>query len=74
QLDSESEKLVQEAIDKLMQGRTVFVVAHRLSTIKHADNIIVMENGKIADMGRHEELIERKGLYNKLYTMQFASF
>ena len=74
QLDSESEKLVQEAIDKLMKGRTVFVVAHRLSTIKHADNIIVMEDGKIADMGRHEELIERKGLYNKLYTMQFASF
>ena len=74
QLDSESEKLVQEAIDKLMKGRTVFVVAHRLSTIKHADNIIVMEDGKIADIGRHEELIERKGLYNKLYTMQFASF
>ena len=74
QLDSESEKFVQEAIDRLMKGRTVFVVAHRLSTIKHADNIIVMENGKIADMGRHEELIERKGLYNKLYTMQFASF
>jgi ATP-binding cassette, subfamily B, bacterial MsbA len=74
QLDSESEKLVQEAIDRLMQGRTVFVVAHRLSTIKHADKIIVMENGKIADTGRHEELIEKKGLYNKLYTMQFASF
>ena len=74
QLDSESEKLVQEAIDRLMRGRTVFVVAHRLSTIKHADNIIVMENGKISDMGRHEELIERKGLYNKLYTMQFAGF
>jgi ATP-binding cassette, subfamily B, bacterial MsbA len=74
QLDSESEKLVQEAIDRLMEGRTVFVVAHRLSTIKHADKIIVMENGKIQDIGRHEELLERKGLYNKLYTMQFASF
>jgi len=74
QLDSESEKLVQQAIDRLMQGRTVFVIAHRLSTIKHADNIIVMENGRIADMGRHEDLLKKKGLYNKLYTMQFASF
>jgi ATP-binding cassette, subfamily B, bacterial MsbA len=74
QLDSESEKLVQEAIDRLMKGRTVFVIAHRLSTIKHADKIIVMENGKIEDMGRHDELIAKKGLYNKLYMMQFASF
>lgn len=74
QLDSESEKLVQEAIDRLMEGRTVFVIAHRLSTIKHADTIVVMENGRIIDKGRHEELIERGGLYNKLYTMQFESF
>jgi len=74
QLDSESEKLVQEAIDRLMEGRTVFVIAHRLSTIKHADTIVVMENGKIIDMGRHDELIERGGLYKKLYTMQFESF
>jgi subfamily B ATP-binding cassette protein MsbA len=74
QLDSESEKLVQEAIDRLMRGRTVFVVAHRLSTIKHADKIIVMEAGRIEDTGRHEELIARKGLYNKLYTMQFSGF
>ena len=74
QLDSESEKLVQQAIDRLMKGRTVFVVAHRLSTINHADKIIVIENGKIVDMGRHEELIGHKGLYNKLYNMQFRSF
>ncbi len=74
QLDSESEKLVQEAIDRLMQDRTVFVIAHRLSTIKHADTIVVMENGKIIDMGKHDELIERAGLYKKLYTMQFESF
>jgi ATP-binding cassette, subfamily B, bacterial MsbA len=74
QLDSESEKLVQQAIDRLMEGRTVFVVAHRLSTIKHADAIVVMENGRIVDKGTHEELIQKQGLYKKLYTMQFESF
>lgn len=74
QLDSKSEKLVQEAIDRLMEGRTVFVIAHRLSTIKHADTIVVMENGKIIDMGSHDELLARGGLYKKLYTMQFESF
>jgi subfamily B ATP-binding cassette protein MsbA len=72
QLDSESEKLVQQAIDRLMEGRTVFVIAHRLSTIKHADTIIVMENGRIIDSGKHQELIDRAGLYKKLYNMQFA--
>ena len=74
QLDSENEKLVQEAIDRLMEGRTVFVIAHRLSTIKHADTIVVMENGKIMDQGKHDDLMERAGLYKKLYTMQFRSF
>ena len=74
QLDSKSEKLVQEAIDRLMEGRTVFVIAHRLSTIKHADTIVVMENGTIIDTGRHDELLGRGGLYKKLYTMQFESF
>ena len=73
QLDSESEKLVQEAIERLMQGRTVFVIAHRLSTIKNATKILVLNEGEIVDQGRHSELIARSGLYKKLYEMQFES-
>lgn len=72
QLDTESEKLVQEAIHNLMAGRTVIVIAHRLSTIKHANKIIVMDKGKIVGSGVHEELIETNPLYKKLYEMQFA--
>lgn len=71
QLDTESELLVQEAIDHLMTGRTVLVIAHRLSTIKHANRIYVLEGGRITEQGSHEELMERSGLYNKLYNMQF---
>ncbi|EYD69394.1 phospholipid-lipopolysaccharide ABC transporter [Fusobacterium necrophorum subsp. funduliforme B35] len=70
-LDTESEKLVQEALDQLMRGRTTFVIAHRLSTIIHADKIVVMENGKIKEVGNHKELLERKGLYEHLYHIQF---
>lgn len=70
-LDTESEKLVQEALDQLMKGRTTFVIAHRLSTIIHADKIVVMENGKIKEVGNHKELLERKGLYEHLYHIQF---
>lgn len=70
-LDSESEKLVQEALNKLMQGRTTLVIAHRLSTILDADTIVVMENGEIKETGSHEELIKQEGVYSKLYKMQF---
>ena len=70
-LDSESEKLVQEALDSLMEGRTTFVIAHRLSTIVRADKIVVMENGEIKEMGTHSELIAMNGIYKNLYNIQF---
>jgi len=70
QLDSESERLVQEALDTLMKGRTVFVIAHRLSTVKNAHKIIVIDSGRISEQGTHSELISKSGLYKKLYIMQ----
>ena len=70
-LDSESEKLVQEALDSLMEGRTTFVIAHRLSTIVRADKIVVMENGEIKEMGTHSDLIAMNGIYKNLYDIQF---
>jgi subfamily B ATP-binding cassette protein MsbA len=70
-LDSESEALVQEAIDRLMKGRTVFVIAHRLSTIQNVDKIVVLEHGKIVQMGDHKSLLQQGGLYQRLYQMQF---
>ena len=70
-LDTESEALVQEAIDRLMKGRTVFVIAHRLSTIQNADKIVVLGDGKIVQMGKHSNLIQQEGLYKRLYEMQF---
>lgn len=69
-LDTESERLVQDAINKMMQNRTTLVIAHRLSTIKHADEIIVLQKGKIAERGTHEKLLAEKGIYYKLVEMQ----
>ncbi|MFI5102827.1 MAG: ABC transporter ATP-binding protein [Terriglobales bacterium] len=71
-LDSESESLVQSALQNLMSGRTVFVIAHRLSTVRRADRIVVLENGTIADIGAHEELMQKLGTYRRLYELQFA--
>jgi ATP-binding cassette, subfamily B, bacterial MsbA len=73
-LDSESEALVQSALHNLMTGRTVFVIAHRLSTVRRADRIVVIENGAIADIGTHEELMTKLGTYRRLYDLQFSDF
>ncbi len=70
-LDTESERLVQQAIDRLMDGRTVIVIAHRLSTIRHADRIVVLEDGRIVQQGSHEDLLQQGGLYAELHAMQF---
>ena len=69
-LDTESERLVQEALERLMEGRTTFVVAHRLSTIQGADRILVLDKGKLVEEGAHTQLMERKGLYHYLYTIR----
>jgi len=71
QLDSESEKFVQEAVDALMKGRTVIAIAHRLSTIKKADKIVVLQEGRIIGQGRHQELLQNCSLYKRLYETQF---
>lgn len=70
-LDAESEALVQTALQNLMAGRTVFVIAHRLSTVRRADRIVVLEQGKISDEGSHDDLISRLGTYRRLYDLQF---
>ncbi|MFM6309600.1 MAG: ATP-binding cassette domain-containing protein [Dolichospermum sp.] len=71
-LDTESEKLIQESLTELLKGRTSLVIAHRLSTIQNADLIVVLEGGKIVEMGTHTELITKGGRYLELQTLQFT--
>jgi subfamily B ATP-binding cassette protein MsbA len=70
-LDTESERLVQAALQNLMEHRTVIVIAHRLSTIRRADKIVVLDRGKVAEIGTHEELVAGGGIYQRLHEMQF---
>lgn len=72
-LDTASEQAVQKALDRLLEDRTVLMIAHRLSTVRKAHRIIVIENGQIQEMGNHDELLSKKGTYHKLYQLQFIS-
>jgi ABC-type multidrug transport system fused ATPase/permease subunit len=69
-LDAESEFIIQQALADLMKGRTVLVIAHRLATVRTADRIVVIDEGRIVDTGRHEELLARDGLYRRLHALQ----
>ena len=70
-VDTETEEMIQNAISKLMKGRTAVVIAHRLSTIQKADKIIVVDKGRIVEQGNHEELLQQEGFYANLYRMQY---
>jgi len=70
-VDTRTEMLIQKAMQNLMKGRTSFVIAHRLSTIREADNIVVMDHGRIVEQGNHKQLMEKKGFYYNLYMSQF---
>ena len=70
-VDTETEKLIQSALDELLKGRTSIIVAHRLSTIEKADKIVVLHHGEVREIGRHEELLQRQGIYHKLYQLQY---
>ena len=72
-LDTESERLVQEALERLMKERTVLVIAHRLSTVQHADLICVFDRGRIVELGTHAELMVQDGAYRRLHDLQFRS-
>ena len=72
-LDTESERLVQQALERLMRDRTVMVIAHRLSTVQHADRIVVLEQGRVVASGTHRELLDQEGLYRRLYDLQFVA-
>jgi len=72
-IDTESEALIQHAIDKLISGRTSIVIAHRLSTIRKADKILVLDKGEVKEIGSHEELMQRQGFYYQLHKMQFST-
>ena len=71
-IDTETERMITEALKRLMNGRTTIMVAHRLSTIQHADTIIVMHHGRIHESGNHQELLQQNGIYKKLYELQLA--
>ena len=70
-LDTESERVIQDAVERLLQGRTVFVIAHRLSTVQRADQILVLDGGRVVERGTHASLLAESGLYRRLYELQF---